>query len=134
MIWSPGYAPPEVLSRQPILIPEAVDVFAFGVIITAIVGGPKAQARSTSSLERATERSTRTGSTSSPPNFMQTLMQAYAIATYKPFMLLNCPDPLAAVVRACCSPSPEDRPSFIMLRGMLDEAGASVDSWPRRPT
>ena len=134
MIWSPGYAPPEVLSRQPILIPEAVDVFAFGVIITAIVGGPKAQARSTSSLERATERSTRTGSTSSPPNFMQTLMQAYAIATYKPFMLLNCPDPLAAVVRACCCPSPEDRPSFIMLRGMLDEAGASVDSWPRRPT
>ena len=137
-IWSPGYAPPEVLSRQPILIPEAVDVFAFGVIITAIVGGPKAQKRhktgSDKGTEREREKSTRTGSTSSPPNFLQTLMQAYAIATYKPFMLLDCPDPLAAIVRACCCPSPEDRPCFIMLRGMLDEAAATMDSWPQRET
>ena len=127
-IWSPGYAPPEVLCRQPILIPEAVDVFAFGVIITAILGGPKAQ----SAQQSGTGRSSRTNTSSSAPTIFKTLMQAYAIATYKPFLLNNCPDALTAIVRACCSPSPEDRPCFIMLRGMLDDAAAHVDSWPPR--
>ena len=129
-IWSPGYAPPEVLCRQPILIPEAVDVFAFGVIITAIVGGPQSQ----STHKSGAEKSSRHASTGAP-TFLRTLMQAYAIATYKPVLQLSCPPPLAAVVRACCSPSPEDRPCFVMLRGMLDEAATRVASWPqRRPT
>jgi hypothetical protein len=113
-----------VLCRQPILIPEAVDVFAFGMIITAIVGGPKAQSTHKSGTDHASTGSART--------FLRTLMQVYAIATYQPFSLVNCPEPLAAVVRACCSPLPEDRPSFTLLRGMLDDVAAHVDSWSLR--
>jgi len=134
-IFSPGYAPPELLYRQPILIPEAVDVFAFGVIVTGIVGGPQAQ----STHKSGTGKSSLQNSAGSIPTFIRLLTQAYAIATYKPFLPLNCPEPLAAIVRACCSPSPEDRPRFTMLRRMLDDAAARVDSWPQhaeqpRPT
>ena len=127
LIFSIGFAPPEVLLRKAISLPKAVDVFAFGVIVTCVIGGTEAAAHSSKLGTRGTR------STGSVPSFLRCFQDVYTSASYKPFLLPDCPEPLKAVVYACCSQLPQDRPSFTALRRMLRDAAERVADWPDRP-
>ena len=63
--FSIGFAPPEVLLRKAISLPKAVDVFAFGVIVTCVIGGTKAATLSSKLGTRGTR------STGSVPSFLR---------------------------------------------------------------
>lgn len=126
-IFSIGFAPPEVLLRKAISLPKAVDVFAFGVIVTFVIGGTKVAAHSGKLGTRGTR------STGSVPSFLRCFQDVYTSASYKPFLLPDCPEPLKAIVYACCSQLPQDRPSFTVLRSMLRDAVERVADWPERP-
>ena len=120
---SVDYAAPEVLRRLPVRLPQAVDAFAFGVVMSRIATAPHRDGSSAGSTTR---------SASSVPLLLHAVSRIYAAerARYRPPLPAGCPAEFAALVCACCAEEPELRPSFAALRRDLDAAHARANTWP----
>jgi hypothetical protein len=122
-VCSVDYAAPEVLRRQPVRVPQAVDAFSFGVVCARIATAP----------HRAGLAAPRTQSagSGSVPRFLHSVTTVYAAerARFQPPLPATCPEEFAAIVRACCAEAPAERPAFTQLRRDLDAAHARASTW-----
>ena len=122
-VCSVDYAAPEVLRRQPVRVPQAVDAFSFGVVCARIATAPHRAGL-------AAPRTTSVGS-GSVPRFLHSVAAVYAAerARFQPPLPADCPEEFAAIVRACCVEAPTERPAFTQLRRDLDAAHARARTW-----
>ena len=121
-VCSVEYAAPEVLRRQPVRLPQAVDAFAFGVVMSRIATAPHRDGAAASA----------TRSASSVPMLLHAVSRIYAAerARYRPPLPKGCPAEFEALVNACCAEEPELRPCFSQLRRDLDAAHTRAGTWP----
>ena len=121
-VCSVDYAAPEVLRSQPVRLPQAVDAFAFGVVLSRIATAP----------HRDGVPASATRSASSVPLLLHAVKRIYSAerARYRLPLPRGCPAEFEALVGACCDEQPELRPSFAQLRRDLDAAHARAGTWP----
>jgi serine/threonine protein kinase len=126
------YAAPEVLRRLRVAVPQAVDAYAYGVVLHRLCA-PRRTAGERGS--RGTfDAGTQGGGGAAAPSLLMAVRAVFA-AERSGFQLplpVGCPPPLALLVRACCDVAPAARPTFGALRVALERAAAVAAEWPER--
>ena len=153
------YAAPEVVRRLPSRVPQASDVFSFGVVLHRVASHYHLQTRSAPRLATGEHGGLRSGglappslphryknvalSSASQPSKAEELLsnggrriwlefkQLYAAERggYVPKCGPTCPPQLAALIAACCAIDPAARPTARSVRRQLEEVTTLTASW-----
>jgi serine/threonine protein kinase len=126
------YAAPEVLRRLRVAVPQAVDAYAYGVVLHRLCA-PRGRASDRGSGSTF-DAGTQGGGGTAAPSLLMAVRAVFA-AERSGFQLPlppGCPPPLALLVRACCDVAPAARPTFGALRVALERAAAVAAQWPQR--
>jgi serine/threonine protein kinase len=119
------YAAPEVVRRLAVALPQAVDAFAFGVVVHRIA---TARGEDVDDVKQAQGNRAAVS-----PGLLAAMRRVYAaeLAGFQPAVREGAvPPPLARLVSACCAVAPQARPAFAQLRPELEAAMGEADEWP----
>ena len=116
------YAAPELLRSGFVRLPKAVDAYAYGIVLQ-LIADP---------LQLTQALLSRSG-TQLPPGWVTVLhtvfMRTRDASGAQPQLPASVPQPIAQLVRDCCSGAPDERPTFAEVRMRLHAALDEAAQW-----